>query len=584
MFLPLLLIGCDGDTPKESVPDDDSGFVYRDTAATETGDSVPDDTDDSVPDETAETADIDTSETGDTGIVEPPWAALAVWPASLTVHPGATWTLRVVGEDPTGVEGDLPDDRGTPVYTSDDPAVATVDAAGLVTAIAEGATTLRVAIGGLEATASVTVRADGVATVTVLDGLTGLPVADARVALPFTESVRTDASGIALLPVVDGGPLTFSVWVDDTYDALTVVGVVGRELTLSVLPKDTEPRSASLEGTIDFSSVDDAGWSDIVVGFASGSIQGSLAATRLEDLFAADRDISVFGVETNAPANLFIEGSVDTYAATALPGSVALFGLAGPIAIADATSGLSGSGDALRLLADNLGVMSWGYLAGLTAAAGSATSADLAPADRFDDRTAVSLPPLSAGFAGDEEYFVLVTEERPDEGFVVTGLGTGTQASTVDIASVLAGTVSDSLGTTVLAYGQVGGVGSGGPVSTAIGTVNASGDIQVPLLQDIALVDSWEPTARGFGFTVDAKADFVRVRLRDERNRVHDIITPGSWSGSIPNCVANFRLASSEIEILAVESSAGAYESWIATGDVDPGTKPALTAARTTQE
>jgi len=320
------------------------------------------------------------------------------------------------------------------------------------------------------------------------------------------------------------------------------------------------------------------------VGFASGSIQGSLAATRLEDLFAADRDISVFGVETNAPANLFIEGSVDTYAATALPGSVALFGLAGPIAIADATSGLSGSGDALRLLADNLGVMSWGYLAGLTATAGSATSADLAPANRFDDRTAVSLPPLSAGFAGDEEYFVLVTEERADEGFVVTGLGTGTQASTVDIASVLAGTVSDSLGTTVLAYGQVGGVGSGGPVSTAIGTVNAAGDIQVPLLQDIALVDSWDPTARGFGFTVDAKADFVRVRLRDERNRVHDIITPGSWSGSIPNCVANFRLASSEIEILAVESGAGAYESWIATGDVDPGTKPALTAARTTQE
>ena len=122
------------------------------------------------------------------------------------------------------------------------------------------------------------------------------------------------------------------------------------------------------------------------------------------------------------------------------------------VAISDVTSGLSGSGDALGLLADNLSAMSWGQVTGLTMTAATVTSADLAPADRFDGTLDISAPPLSTGFVGDEEYFFLATEERADEGFLVSGLGTGTAAATSTIATVLPGTVVDSLGTSVLAY------------------------------------------------------------------------------------------------------------------------------------
>jgi hypothetical protein len=588
-MLLLLAFGCTSDEGKVS-ESGDTGYAWRDTAAVDSADSDTDtdtDTGDSTrvdTSESGETAIVDTSESGDTGEPPPMWLSLQAWPASMVVFPGASWTLRVIGTDADGVTGELPDDRGAATFTVDDAAVASVDADGVVTALAEGTTTIRISMGGLEATCAVEVRADGVATITVLDGSTGLPIESARVALPFTSPVYTDASGVALLPVTDAGPLTFSAWVDDSYDALTVTGVVGRALTVSILPKDTDPRSATLTGAIDYTGVGDAGWSDLVVGIAGGSIQGSLAATKLEDLFAEERTITVFGVEAEAPSNLFVEGSADTYASVALPGAVGVWGLAGPIAIADATSGLSGSGDALQLLADNLDVMTWGHVTGLTATADAETTADLAPASTFDDLTPVSLPPLPAGFYGDESYFVLVTEERADEGFLLTGLGTGTPAATTDIASVLAGTVADSLGTSVLAYAQVGGVGSGGAVSAGVGTREGSSTVIVPLLQSVPTVTTWDPSARTFGFSVDDSAHFVRVRLRDSRNRVHDILAPGDWSGDIPNCVNSFGLASAEIEILAVETTAGAYESWLAGGELDPTTFPVATAARATQE
>jgi hypothetical protein len=588
MLLFPLLSACTSGTPKESVPED-TGFAYRDTAPVdETGDT------DSASDtdtDTGETAiDTDTGETaidtdtGDTGVVEPPWLALAVWPEALVVHPGATYALRVVGTDPDGNGGDLPGDLGAPVYTVDDATIASVDADGVVTALAEGTTTIRVAIGTLEVASAITVRADGVLTVTVLDATTGAPLENARVALPFTESVRTDAAGVALLPVTDPGPVSFSAWVDDTYDALTVIGLVGREVTVSVLPKDTDPRSASLDGEVDFSGVADGDFEHMVVGVASGSIQGALAPFRLEDLFADERTFEIYGVDVEAPANLFLEEAIDTYEATALPGEVAVWGLAGPLPIAEVTSGLSGTGDALALLAASIDGMSWGWAGGLVATAGATTTADLAPSVLFDDTVEVSLPPLPTAFEGDEEYFVLVTEERADEGFVVTGLGTGAAAGSAEIPSVAAGTVGGSLGTSVLAYAQVGGVGSGGPVSASVATVNADGALIAPMLQDVAIVDTWDTSSRSFGFTVDDGAHFVRVRLRDNRNRVHDILAPGSWSGEIPNCVNTFGLTSAEIEILSLETETGAYESWLAAGDLSPDTKTAITAARTIQD
>ena len=150
-------------------------------------------------------------------------------------------------------------------------------------------------------------------------------------------------------------------------------------------------------------------------------------------------------------------------------------------------------------------------------------------------------------------------------------------------SDLLPGTVVDSLGTSVLAYAQVDGVGSGGPVSAAVGTDDGSGTVIVPMLQDIALIDSWDAETHALSVTTDSDAHFVRIRLRDERNRIHDILAPASWSGDVPNCVTDFRWANAEIEVLSLETTTGNYEDWLATGDIDVDDKTVVTAARTTE-
>lgn len=573
----LLLLACNPSPTK--VPDTaDSGYAWRDTSAVvDTGDTALDTSESGV--ESGESGDTSRLDTGDTG--EAGWVALDVWPSAIVVHVGASWSLRVVGTDTDGGRSDLPSRSATPAYASDDPTIAAVDADGRVSSLAEGSTTLRVMLDGVEATATVEVRTDGVATITIVDTATGLPVPGARVALPFTAPVEADAYGVALLPVTDPGPITFSAWNGDTYDALTVTGVVGRALRVDIGLKDTPLRSASVAGQVDYAGVDDAEWTEVVAGFAAASIQGALAATPLEDLFADTRTLDVSGLTVDAPANLYIEGIADDYAATAAPGVVSVWGLAGPLPMADTLDGFAGTGDALELLADNLPAMSWGQQNGVTTSADTTSAADLAPSDRFDAVTALLLPALSSGFFGDERWIVLVTEERVDEGYVVTGLGSGAPSGELDVPTVPAGTVPGSLGTNAVAYAQVGGIGSGGPASASLARTGSDGTLSFAVAQDVADLHTWDPAARTLGFTVDPDAHFVRVRLRDERNRIHDILTPASWSGEIPNCVTSFGMAGATVEVLSLETSEGSYEGWLATGDLAVDTKTVVTAART---
>lgn len=577
-MLILLLPACTNIVKDTGTDDDSGGYVYEDTSPVEDTDTdTGADTDTGPPVDTAETGD----DTGDTGPVDtgaPTLAALDAFPASMVVHPGATWAIRVVATELDGAR----DDAAGATFTSDDEAVATVDAAGVVTAVAAGATTVRVALGGLEDTLAVEVVADGVATVTVTDAATGLPVEGVRVALQGQSSVPTDASGIALVPVADGGPIVLSAWgQDDTYNTVTLAGTVSRRFTLPLWPKDVDPDDGSVTGTVDYTGVDDADWNEMVVGFAAATIQGELGALVLDALFAEDRALTVYGIEVNAPANLIMEGVADDYAAPAQAGPVGLWGLAGPLLIEEASSGLAGTGDALRLLVEHLGDMTWGQTMGGTAARDAQTSLDLGPVEAFDATLALTLPTLPAGFAGNEDFFVLVTEERADEGYVGTGLGIGDGA--VDVATVPAGTVADSLGTAVLAYAQVGGVGSGGASSSVVGRAGADGAIQFPPMLDVVTIDAWDPATRALVLTADPDVQLVRVRLVDTRRRVVDLYVDGSWTGEVPVTNHDFGTARATLEVQALRTTDGVYEEWVSQGVLEPDALPVQAAARATQ-
>lgn len=571
-MIVLALMACAPDVVK-GADSEDTGYAYVDTSpVVDTGD---DSGGDSVP------VDTDTGQTIDTGPIDTgaaDIAALDLYPARLVVNPGAVWQLRAVVTGPDGARGD--EAGGT--WASSDPAIADVNAAGVVTAIGAGAVTLTIRFGGLEATAAVEVRDDGVATITVLDARTGAVIDNARVAIPSTAPVRTDASGVATLPVADGGPLTFTAWVDDDWNAVTITGTVARSLVVPIWPRSTDRRGATVHSAIDYSGIGDPDYTDAVAGIAAASFQGSLAITALGDLFSDDRTVSVYGVEADVPGNIFIEGVEDDAFSDAAAGPVAVWGLGGPIPIDEVSEGLNGTGDALALIIDHLDVMSWGATTGGTAELEAQVELDLEPRTHFDDELDLTLPGLTLGFRGDEEIFVLVTEERAAEGFVVTGLGLGTGRTMVD--RVPAGSVSASLGTSILAYAQVGGLGSGGATCSSVAREGADGYYAFPEFLDVSTIDLFDAGPRALAVTADPGAQVVRVRLTDPRGRVHDILAPASWSGTIPNAVTDFQMAHATIEVLAVQAEDGAFDGWMAEGAIEPHALNATGAARTTLE
>ncbi len=92
-------------------------------------------------------------------------ANVTVTPASATLDPGNTLTLQVTLADAGG--NSLPLSGRVVTYTSSAPSIASVSAAGVVTALAPGSATITVTCEGQSAAASITVNAPTVASVTV---------------------------------------------------------------------------------------------------------------------------------------------------------------------------------------------------------------------------------------------------------------------------------------------------------------------------------------------------------------------------------------------------------------------------------
>lgn len=572
----LVLVGCNN---KYTAPEDsDTGYVYQDTQQvhdSETGDSADStDTTDTV--DTTETA--DTGETGgDTGTA-PAFLALDVYPAAITVGVGAAWSERAVA---TAADGTRADAVGV-TWTVDDPTIASVDSAGAITALAVGSTTVHATLDGLDTPVAVEVRDDNLLQVMVYDAATGLPIDQARVKTD-AGSARTDATGLASVPVTDGAPATVTAYVDDTYGAVTYAQVTARSVAVYLEPRDSTGADADLQGTMDLSAVPDPAWNEVGVGIVVPSFARALAMLTVDDVFGPDRDVTVFGVTVALPANLVVEGTVEDYTTDCWPGAVGNWGFAGPLKVSDVSSGVSNTADSLNLLIANLSGMVWGYNTGATAVADTAATLDLAPSAAFTDTVNVTLPALSLGFRGDESFLVFTADDHVDDGWIMTGLGQGTTSAVV--STVAPGSVTDSIGSGVIALAEVGGTGTGGATSAAFADVAADGSVTLPDLQDVAVVDVWDPASSTIGVTTDADADFVRVRFTDTRHRIHDLyVPPGAYSGALPTAVSGFGNANATIEVTAVQTADGLYDDWLASGAVDMGEMRVQTSVRTVQE
>ncbi len=547
LAMSLLLVACPGvDTAKGDSADTGGGYV-------DSGDVL----DTSETGETGETGD-----TEDTG-VEAGLAALDAWPSGLTVNVGATWSVRVVGTDKAGVRA---------VYTaaafgSDDLSVATVDARGIVTAVGAGTATIDVSGEGFVVQLEVEVRAALEATVTVLDAATGAPIANASVWTNETE-VETDAAGVATVSVASAGPINITAWETSEWFAVSVLDTISRDVVLKLKRADEREPSAQLHGDVDFSGMLNADAAEEVFGLASGSVQGPLPLFQIDDLLAADRTLVYFGVEVAVPSNLFVKGYLEDYYADAFAGPVAVWGLGGPVPIAELAAGLNGTGDAMALLIDHLDDLRWGVSGGHTASAGATTEAALVPSVSFTDTTKVALPSLSAGFEGTEEQLVC-TFDGGDDGWVMTGLAMG--AGVLDVRRVPAGSVPGSDRSAVWTMAQVGGIGSG-PTGIAISAAADDGasTLAFPDFQDIPTIDAWSFNTRHLDLTVDSDATLVRITMVDPRGRVHELYAGGSWSGVVDKHNDDFQRPTADITVQSLSVLDGHFEQGVTDGSIAP--------------
>ncbi len=561
----LYLLAC----PKPDVKDspEDTGIIYKHSeiipdsdSKAHSGDSAADDSD-------------SPGHSGDSDEPPPPWTLLELYPSGITVGVGATWPMRLVGTRPDGAR----EVATGAVWISDDPTIAAVTDAGTVITARAGTTVLRAELEGLTAEATITVRDDGMMTVRVWGVESGAGREGFTIRLEDGTTAVTDARGEAEIPAPDAGPLTVTAW-SDAWNSASLIGTISRSVVLPVYLYQDDRAEADLHGQVNFGGVEDAAWNEIVIGMAGASVQGELGSVVLDDLFADDRTISVIGFDVTAPSNLFVEGTAEDYYSASFDGPVAAWALTGPLLIADLPLG-AGAGEALAVITSQLDRFSWGYNTG-TGVENATAEIDIAPSAAFSDSVLLDLPPLPAGFNGTERYFLMAAEENPDNGWLFDGFGSGLAGDRAEVKRADPDELPVSVGSAVLVYNQVGGLGSGGPVCSAVAEVRDV-LVSVPPLQDVAVIDAWDPDARTVQFTVDSRSGYVRLRLTDRNHRVHDIYTDGSWSGSVPVADPAFSWTRTDLELISLETSWTTFEDRAARGELEPRLLRASTMART---
>lgn len=537
----LALGACRGD--KEPTVQETGAPIIWDTGAVV--DTVAEDTD---------TGAVDTGDAGD-------WRALVAAPDGLVVHPGAIWSLRASAQALDGTWTDV-----DAAWTSDAPEVVSVDA-GVASASAAGEATLTASFGALSASATVVVRDDGTMLVIVRDADTGELVTNATAVIDDGDRVSDDdADGSLALPVSDGLPAVLTVYARG-YVAATLWGTVARELVVPLRPNTSLETSAGrVSGAVDLSEVPAGDPDEIRVGVAAPSLRGPALLLDPDALLAEDRPLTLYGVETSLPENVYLVDYAEDYTVPVEAGPAAVWTLAGPLPIGDLLAGLTGAGDVLALMQEHRDTLAWGWSAAGEVAADEEATADLLPSIPLTGGLLVDVGTAPGGFEDDEDALVLVGYELEEEGLLVTGFGLGD--GVVDVARASA-TVTGAVLERALALRQVGGFGSGGAVCASTGVVDGDA-IALPALPDAPAL-SFAGETRAFTLTTDLDADFVRASIESADGAVRDLYLSGAdTSGVLPLAGIPFGYGRTSWSVTALHTASGTFDGYVAAGRLDP--------------
>ncbi len=571
----LLNSGCPGKDLVDTTEDTESPYVFEETGGVDESEPL-DDTVESLPPEETQPP-VETGDTGDP--IEPTIADLSLYPDNLAVFPGATWDLRLVAVQDDESSADV--EPAKALFASSDEAVATVDADGLVTAVAEGTVEIVAAHGGLEATVLLEVIPPGTAEITVVDAATGLPLETAYASTAESGRVSGDETGLVQVPVEEPGPMVLNAWGADMVP-VTIVDTVSRRFTVPVRSQDTvDAEGVTLEGDVDFSSVDAGDFTDVKIGLASASVPIHPLCFDVENLIAEDRIVSIWGVNVELPSNLFVGSYVETWQGGTSAGDFGVWALAGAVPIEEITAGLNGDVEVIDVLVDNLEAFMHDWSGGWTGVNGDAMDVPVAPSVELTDVVQVVAPELSLGFSGDENPLVLITDEAYDGTHAVVGLGQGT--GDIEALRIADGIVGAGGASWALAMAQVDGLGSGYGMALSAAPVEA-GLAELPPFQTVPVIDSFSGETKEFAIESDERAHIVRVTVRGGDGENWDLyFDSGARSGELSKPQGyTYSWGHTDWTMTAVELSGDTFEGLITRGALtDEELAPtALTAGR----
>ena len=197
---------------------------------------------------------------------------VSVTPASAEIELGATAVLAATATNSDGTTGDV---TGSAAWTSSNPAIAAVNATGVVTAVAVGTATITATADGVSGSSEITVKRTPVLTSLTISGVPGSLVkglsANAKVMASYDTGTTVDvtsqatfsssASGIAgvtasgVVTGVNPGSATISAIFGGRSASVNVTVVPVRVQSLSVNPSSVRLRllgSAQLSATVTY--------------------------------------------------------------------------------------------------------------------------------------------------------------------------------------------------------------------------------------------------------------------------------------------------------------------------------------------
>ena len=562
-MLWILLTACSDKTPSVT----DTGDSGEEPAFTIDSDAVIDTSppiETSPPIDTEDTAPpIDTVDTsgGDTAVPVP---TVSLWPATLVVSPGASYQLRVEAVWEDGTE----EDTSKLLWASSDEEIATITEDGTITALAEGEASFLTDVAGAPVEASVTVRGDGLLTISVIEADSGNPVNAARVVVGET-SVTAGKDGVVDIEVPDGEAIDVIVYTGSSYEpeliTTTIVDLVAREVVLPLRLQGAEGSGpVTLTGDADLSGCETGGWSDLTVGIAGSAIQDGPLFWDAADLLGEDEEIEFYTGTTSVPGNIILGEYKEDYTTMARIGSGGVWAFAGPISIADATGAIADPGSALQALLNNWDSFRADWVDGTWGDAGDTVEQDVAPSYEMSDTFEVEVPALPLGFGGDEEVLALALIDGAG-GHGVVGMAMG-EEGTLEVSRVPVADLGSKTEGAVLLYAQVDGIGSGG--SRVVTWAEIDGGVAAPPeWMGVANLESFSGSAHTFSFHPDERANLQRLHIQANDGTERDYwFGPGSQKGDLPDGGPAMGWGNTNWTLTTLDLTEGTFESLLSEG------------------